>query len=91
MEQETLTLRVGSRTPVAELASAISHGVYDSRAVVLRAIGHGAIGQAVKAVARSRGQCAERGIDIALVPGFMDVKMDDGVVTGIQLRIITLS
>jgi len=88
MAAEELILRVGSRTPVPELASAISHGVYDNKTVLMRAIGAGAIGQAVKGCAVARGYCAPRGIDLQLVPGFCDIKMPDGVVTGMTLRVV---
>lgn len=88
--EDEAILRVGSKTPVAELASAISHGVYDGKPVTLRAIGAGAISQATKAVAVARGYVAPRGIDLAMVPGFTDITMPDGVVTGIVLKVITL-
>lgn len=90
MAIEEVILRVGSRTPVPELASAISHGVYDNKTVLMRAIGAGAIGQAVKAHAVARGYCAPRGIDLALIPGFVDIPMPDGTVTGMTLRVFVL-
>lgn len=88
--EEEVILRVGSRTPVPELASAISHGIYDSKSVVMRAIGAGAIGQAVKALAVARGYVAPRGFDIACVPGFVTIEMPDGDVTGMTLKVIKL-
>ena len=89
IEMEPTILRVGSKTPVPELASAISHGIYDSKVVVLRAIGAGAVSQGVKAVAVARGYVAPRGIDLHIRPGFTDVRMNDGdVVTGILLQIM---
>lgn len=85
-----VVLRVGSKTPVAELASAISHGIYASKTVILRAIGAGAISQAIKAVSVARGYVAPRGIDLGIVPGFVTIPMPDQDVTGIVLRVITL-
>jgi stage V sporulation protein S len=87
---DDVVLRVGSKTPVDSLASAVSHGVYASRPVVLRAIGPGAISQAIKAVAIARGMVAPRGFDLALVPGFVTIAMPDAEVTGIVLRVIKL-
>jgi stage V sporulation protein S len=83
-------LRVGSKTPVAELASTISHRIYDSKPVTIRAIGAGAISQAIKAVAVARGYVAPRGFDLGLIPGFASIIMADGVVTGITLRVVVL-
>jgi stage V sporulation protein S len=90
MAHEEIILRVGSKTPVPELASAISHGVYDGKSVLMRAIGAGAVGQAVKALAVARGYVAPRGFDLALVPGFVDIKMPDGTVTGLNLKVFVL-
>lgn len=81
-------LRVKGTASVPPLASAISHAVYDSKTVTLRAIGAAAISQAVKAAAVARGYVAPRGIDLKLIPGFTTVEMDDGKVTAITLRIV---
>jgi len=82
-------LRVKGTASVPPLASAISHAVYDGKEVVLRAIGASAVSQAVKAAAVARGYVAPRGVDLALIPGFVTVEMDDGKVTAITLRIVT--
>lgn len=70
------------------LASAISHAVYDSRKVTLRAIGAGAVNQAIKACAIARGYVAPRGIDLTIKPGFATVTMHDGDVSAITLLIM---
>lgn len=70
-------LRVGARTPPADLASAISHGIYDGRAVTLRAIGAGANNQAVKAIAIAQGYVAPRAIVLNTRIGFTTVDMPD--------------
>ncbi len=86
-ENEAL-LRVKCTASVPALASAISHAVYDSKEVTLRAIGASAISQAVKAVAVARGYVAPRGIDLAVIPGFTSVHMaDNDEVTAITLRV----
>jgi stage V sporulation protein S len=86
-ENETI-LRVKGTAMVPPLASAISHAVYDGKTVTLRAIGASAVSQAIKAVAVARGYVAPRGIDLAVVPGFAEVKMPDGNVTAITLRVV---
>jgi len=87
---EEAVLRVRANSSVQNLASAISHAVYDSKDVTLRAIGAGAINQAVKAVAVARGFTGPRGIDIGMVPGFSTVRMPDKNVSAITLRVIVL-
>lgn len=77
-EGDSDTLRVKNTSNPQSVAAALSHAVYDGRRVVLRAIGAGAVNQAVKACAIARGFVAPRGIDIAVIPGFATVTMADG-------------
>lgn len=70
------------------LAAALSHAIYDSKKVVLRAIGAGAVNQAIKACAIARGYVAPRGIDLSIRPGFTTVTMADGDVSAIELHIL---
>lgn len=86
-EPETL-LRVSGGTSAHDLAAAISHGVYDSKRVVLRAIGAGAVNQAVKAVAIAQSYVGSRGLVLSVRPGFTAVVMPDGTeTTAIILRV----
>jgi stage V sporulation protein S len=55
---------------------------------MLRAIGAGAVNQAIKACAIARGYVAPRGIDLSIRPGFATVTMRDGDVSAITLLII---
>lgn len=88
-EPETL-LRVSGGTSAHDLAAAISHGVYDSKRVVLRAIGAGAVNQAVKAVAIAQSYVGSRGLVLSVRPGFTAVQMPDGTeTTAIILRVFT--
>lgn len=75
---ESTELRVAARTPTAELASAISHAVYDGKKITLRAIGAGAVNQAVKALIIAQGYVAQRGLALVNRPGFVSVKLEDG-------------
>lgn len=75
---EENVLRVKNSSNPQSVASAVSHAVYDGRKVVLRAIGAGAVNQAVKACAIARGFVAPRGIDLYIRPGFETVSMHDG-------------
>lgn len=75
---EASILRVKSSSSPQSVAAALSHAIYDSRPVKLRAIGAGAVNQAVKACAIARGYVAPRGIDLSFKPGFDTLHMDDG-------------
>lgn len=83
-------LRVKSTSSPASLASAISHAVYDSKDVTLRAIGPAAVSQGVKAIAIARGYVAPRGFDLSCVPGFTTVEMEDGTTTAIILKVVAI-
>ena len=80
-------LRVSASSSAPSLASALSHAVYDGKPVVLRAIGAGAVNQAVKAVAIAQGYVGQRGISLLMRPGFTTVKMNDGDVSAIIMRV----
>lgn len=69
-------LRVANKTPTAELASAISHAIYDGKRVVLRAVGAGAVNQAVKGLVVAGQYVAARGLSLANRPGFVNVDID---------------
>ena len=72
-------LKVSASSPPQSVAAAISKSISDSRRFpVIRAIGHGAVGQAVKALAIARGYVAPRGIDLAFVVGFDTIVNADG-------------
>lgn len=88
MEAEEDVLRVSGGTSAHDLAAAISHAVYDSRRPVLRAIGAGAVNQAVKAVAIAQSFVGSRGLILSIRPGFAEVVMQNGeTTTAIVLRV----
>lgn len=66
-------LRVSSSSNPQSLASAISHGIYDGKKIVLRCIGAGAVNQGIKACAIARGYVAPRGVDLTVKPGFQNI------------------
>ena len=88
-EQETV-LRVKGSSSAPALASAISHGIYDGKKVILRAIGAAAVNQAVKAVAIAQSYVGARGLTLSMRPGFTDVNMPDGTVTAIVFKIFAM-
>ena len=76
---DDVVLKVSASSPPQSVAAAISKSISDSRKFpVLRAIGHGAVGQAVKALAIARGYVAPRGLDLAFVVGFDTIINSEG-------------
>lgn len=80
-------LRVSASSNPQSVASAIAHAVYDHHAVKLRAVGAGAVNQAVKAIAIARGYTAPRGLDLACKPGFTTIKSRDGDISAMVFTI----
>lgn len=87
VRDDELLLKVRGSANTRELAAAISHGVYDNRKVTLRAVGAGAVNQAVKALAVAQSLVGHRGLVLSVRPGFVTVKMPDGDVSAIVLRV----
>jgi stage V sporulation protein S len=85
---EADVLRVKASSNPASLGSAIAHQIYADKPVVLRAIGAGAVNQAVKAITIARGFVAARGINLYDCPGFTTVEMPEGPVTAMTFRMI---
>ena len=75
------TFRVGSKTDVKALASAVAHALRNQPEVQLRAIGAASVNQAIKAVIVARGFLAQRGMDLCVVPEFATVDLPDAVVS----------
>jgi len=74
-------LRVSAGSNPQSVASAIAHAIYDTREVKLRAVGAGAVNQAVKAIAIARGYVAPRGLDLTCKPGFTTIESRDGEIS----------
>ncbi len=85
--EETL-LKVKSSSNAPNLASAIANNVYDGKNVVLRAIGAGAVNQAMKAIAIAQSYVGPRGKVLSCRPGFTTVHMPDGDISAMTLRIL---
>jgi stage V sporulation protein S len=87
---EEQILRVTGSANAKELAAVISHAIYDGHRPVLRAIGAGAVNQAVKACIIARGYVATRGTDLVFRPGFAEVPGDgeNGIVSAITFLVI---
>ena len=72
-------LKVSKVSSPQAVATAISKSITESYEYpCVRAIGHGAVGQAVKAIGIARGYVAPRGIDLACIIGFETLRGNDG-------------
>ena len=80
-------LRVSAGSNPQSVASAIAHAIYDKKEVKLRAVGAGAVNQAVKAIAIARGYVAPRGMDLSCIPGFTTIESRDGEISAIVFHI----
>lgn len=80
-------LRVSAGSNPQSVASAIAHAIYENRSVKLRAVGAGAVNQAVKALAIARGYVAPRGLDLTCKPGFTTIESRDGDISAIVFAV----
>lgn len=85
--QDEQVLRVSAGSNPQSVASAIAHSVYETRGCKVRAVGAGAVNQAVKAIAIARGYTAPRGLDLVCVPGFASIESHDGQISAIVFTI----
>ena len=80
-------LKVSATSKPVSVAGAIAGVIRSQQRVEVQAIGAGAINQAVKAIAISRGYVAPGGIDVVCIPSFIDISIDGEERTGIRLLI----
>ncbi len=80
-------LRVSSRSSPASVAGAIAGMIKDGVHVELQSVGAGAVNQAVKAIAISRGFLSPVGIEIVCIPSFADIVIDGEYRTAIRFTV----
>lgn len=80
-------LRVSASSNPQSVASAIAHSIYDTKTAKIRAVGAGAVNQAVKAIAIARGYTAPRGMDLVCIPGFASIESHDGQISAVVFAI----
>lgn len=88
--KEENILRVSAGSNPQAVASAIAHSIYEFHTCKVRAVGAGAVNQAIKATAIASGYTAPRGIRIAVIPGFSTITSRDGDISAIVLTVIVL-
>lgn len=77
-------LKVSSQSQPKLVAGALAAVLRDSESAEIQAVGAGAVNQAVKAIAITRGYVAPNGIDLVTVPAFSEVNIDGEERTAIK-------
>ncbi|WP_042501412.1 stage V sporulation protein S [Thermaerobacter marianensis] len=77
-------LRVSANSRPKAVAGALAAVLREDGTAEVQAIGAGAVNQAVKAIAITRGYVAPNGIDLVVIPAFTDIVIDGQQRTAIK-------
>jgi stage V sporulation protein S len=80
-------LKVSSDSKPKAVAGALAAVLRDHGSAELQAIGAGAVNQAVKAIAITRGFVAPNGIDLIAIPAFTKVDIEGSERTAIRFLV----
>lgn len=78
-------LKVSAKSNPNSVAGALAGVLREKGGAEIQAIGAGALNQAVKAIAISRGFVAPGGIDLITIPAFTDIEIEGEERTAIKL------
>ena len=70
-------LKVSSKSNPKSVAGALAAVLREEKKAEIQAIGAGAVNQAVKAIAISRGYVAPNGMDLIMIPAFTEIEIED--------------
>ena len=87
VQPEVGCLKVSSKSNPASVAGAIAGIIKDGRTVDIQSVGAGAVNQAIKAIAISRGFLSPVGIEIVCIPSFADIVIDGEYRTAIRFSV----
>ena len=88
MNNGTFLIKVSSTSRTAAVAGSVAKAVRDGKTPLLRAIGAGAVNQAVKAVAVARSYLQEEGIDLAASPAFVELEVGGLDRTALEFEVL---
>ena len=80
-------IKVSANSRTSAVAGAIAGVIREHHRAEVQAIGAGAVNQAIKALVLATGYLRNDGIDVAMVPEFADVAIDDKIRTAIKFVI----
>ncbi len=87
LQDDMEILKVSAHSKARSLAGALAAVVRTDKAVELQAIGAGAVNQAIKAIAIARGYVAPNGLDLVVVPSFVEILINDEARTAIKFLV----
>ncbi|MBU5482753.1 stage V sporulation protein S [Clostridium sp. MSJ-11] len=77
-------LKVSAQSEPKSVAGALAAAIKEKSSAEIQAVGAGAVNQAVKAIAITRGFVAPNGIDLVVVPAFSEVSIEGEERTAIK-------
>ena len=77
-------LKVSANSSPKSVAGALAAVIRERGSAELQAVGAGAVNQAVKAIAITRGYMAPNGINLVCTPGFAEIIIDSQERTAIK-------
>lgn len=77
-------LKVSAQSQPKSVAGALAAVLRECNAAEVQAVGAGAVNQAVKAIAITRGFVAPNGIDLVVVPAFSEITIEGEERTAIK-------
>lgn len=77
-------LKVSSQSEPKSVAGALAAAIKERSSAEVQAVGAGAVNQAIKAIAITRGFVAPNGIDLVVVPAFSEVNIEGEERTAIK-------
>ena len=80
-------LKVSSKSNPNLVARALSGVLNEKKEAELQAVGAGAVNQAIKSIAISRGFLAPSGIELVCAPAFLEVVMNNETKTAIKITV----
>ena len=84
---ENNIIKVGAASNVKDVAATIAKSLPSNEPLQIRAIGAGAVNQAAKAIAVSRGMLASRALDLWCRIGFVTVPGEDGDISALVFSV----
>ncbi|MGI6705413.1 MAG: stage V sporulation protein S [Clostridia bacterium] len=77
-------LKVSTKSQPKAVAGALAALIKEKNVAEIQAVGAGAVNQAVKAIAITRGYVAPKGIDLVAIPAFSEIEIDGEERTAIK-------
>lgn len=80
-------LKVSANSNPKSVAGALTAVIRDQGKAEIQAVGAGAVNQAVKAIAITRGFVAPNGLDLVAVPAFVEINIDGETRTAVKFMV----